>query len=164
MAAAANTNISEVVRSLTLQGGQGSQTDQVAEAIGDTLSAIVERIEQIESSQAAPVDLSPIREILGSVMVAQQTQERTLLALVNAVEKLQNAAGFSSQSARPQPAPYEHKPANNGIPEGLQPAPPGGFVGWVIKQPMKPGEQPVDRARRCLPIYNSTFYPPHPVP
>lgn len=99
-AAAAKTTVSEVVRALAVSGGSGANTEGLAEAIAGTLTSIAERIELLETEGAgAAVDLSPALQKIEELAASQARTERAIGSLIDAVEKLQNSAGYRAQSS-----------------------------------------------------------------
>lgn len=142
-AAAAKTTVSEVVRALAVSGGGEANTEGLAEAIAGTLTSIAERIELLETEgPGAAMDISPALQKIEALTAAQARIEQAIGALINAVEKLQNNAGYRSQSS-PQntPASTQHREQQAAQ---IQSAANMTFTAWKMANPMRDGETPAE--------------------
>lgn len=151
-AAAAKTTVSEVVRALAVSGGSGANSEGLAEAIASTLTSIAERIEAIESeSGSAATDLSSALQKIEALAASQARTERAIGSLIDAVEKLQNSAGY-----RPQPSP-QNVPTNSQT--GAQTSQQTGsaasmsFTAWKLANPLRDGESPAEFNARARAEY-----------
>lgn len=143
-AAAAKTTVSEVVRALAVSGGSGANSEGLAEAIASTLTSIAERIEAIESeSGGAATDLSSALQKIEALAASQARTERAIGSLIDAVEKLQNSAGY-----RPQPSP-QNVPTNSQTGSAASMS----FTAWKLANPLRDGESPAEFNARARAEY-----------
>lgn len=153
-AAAAKTTVSEVVRALAVSGGSGANSEGLAEAIASTLTSIAERIEAIESEGGnGATDLSPALQKIEALAAAQVRTERAIGALIDAVEKLQNNAGYRAQPS-PQNMPAstqnrEQPTAQNQSAANMT------FTSWKIANPIQDGESPSEFNARARAEYTA---------
>ena len=140
-AKALNVSQAEVVRRVwrSKAGAKNEEMHELLAAIAATVSELADR--QPEGPGAA-IDLSPALQKIEALTAAQARTEQAIGALINAVEKLQNNAGYRSQSS-PQNTPASTQNREQPAAQ-IQSAANMTFTAWKMANPMRDGETPAE--------------------
>jgi len=161
-ATAAGASIAETVRALAVSSGSAGQTEAFIEAF----TALAARLESLETAPPTTTAGEQFGEIIGGL----RQQEKALLALAAAVEKLQNAQGYGASGgsandprsneawARPGAAKTPPQPTPSAP---LKPVPGRpDWSAWLQSQPFAfDGETATARMLRVRKIYEQQYGP-----
>lgn len=161
-AAAAGASIAETVRALAVGGGTGGQNEAFIEAF----TALAARLESLET--APPTTAGS--EQFGEIIAGLRQQEKAILALATAIEKLQNAQGYGAAiGSANDPRSDEAWARTGAVKTPAQPTPsaplkpvPGrpDWSAWLQSQPFAfEGETATARMLRVRKIYEQQYGP-----
>lgn len=131
----------EVIRRVW-RNKSGAKTEEIHELLAAVAATVSELADRQPEGKSAPLDLSPALQKIEALAAAQARTERAIGSLIDAVEKLQNSAGY-----RPQPSPQQ-APTNSQT--GAQTSQQTGsaanmtFTAWKMANPMRDGETPAE--------------------
>lgn len=149
-AKALNVSQAEVVRRVwrNKSGARNEEVHELLAAVAATVSELADR--QPEGAGAA-ADLTPALQKIEALAASQARTERAIGSLIDAVEKLQNSAGYRPQSLqqnmpastqnREQPTAQNQSAANMT------------FTSWKIANPIRDGESPSEFNARARAEY-----------
>ncbi|WP_341742885.1 hypothetical protein [Azonexus hydrophilus] len=160
-AAAAGASIAETVRALAVGSGSSGQTEAFIEAF----AALATRLESLETAPTATAG----SEQFGEIIAGLHQQEKAILALAGAVEKLQNARGYGAAAGSVNDPRSDEAWARTGAVKTPPPTPsaplkpvPGrpDWSAWLQSQPFAfEGETATARMLRVRKIYEQQYGP-----
>jgi len=168
-AAALNVSRSEVLRR-NWRSKSGSKIDELQEHLAAIAEAVTTLADRADSAPPPPTEIGPLRELISDILTAQQRQEKALLALATAVEKLQNARGYGAATGSVNDPRSDEAWARAGaVKTPAQPTPsaplkpvPGrpDWSAWLQSQPFAfDGETATARMLRVRKIYEQQYGP-----